>query len=69
MTNLYRRGVAEGVFRTFPPGLAGMLIQDSIMAGARLLISGPVDGDVGSVATAVKEFLLAGFGADSDRGV
>ncbi|MDX1468841.1 MAG: TetR/AcrR family transcriptional regulator [Acidimicrobiia bacterium] len=63
MTDLYRSGVAEGSFRPFPPGLAGMLIQDSIMAGARLIISSRSHRpDVAAITEAVKSFLLAGLG-------
>lgn len=65
MTALYQSGVAEGSFKPFPPGLAGMLIQDSIMAGARLLISGRSRiPDVPAITEAVKSFLLAGLAAD-----
>lgn len=65
MTALYRRGVAEGRFRAFPPGLAGLLIQDSIMAGARLIISGrSPTPDVPAITEGVKSFLLAGLAAE-----
>ena len=66
MTALYENGVAEGMFRQFPPGLAGMLIQDSIMAGARLLISSRAPRpDVRAITEAVKSFLLAGLAGDT----
>lgn len=64
MADLYRAGVADGVFRALPPGLAGMLIQDSIMAGARLLIAAGDVVDVGEVTAAVKVFLVLGLGSE-----
>lgn len=57
---LYGRGVGEGVFRAMPPVVAGRLIQDVLMAGARLLITGAAPRDV--VALHVREFLLGGLG-------
>lgn len=64
MTRLYRAGVADGTFKDFPPGLAGMLIQDSIMAAARLVIaSGGRGPEVTEVAAAARRFLIAGLRA------
>jgi AcrR family transcriptional regulator len=59
MTSLYTLGVKEGVFRPMPPRVAGRLIQDTIMSGARLLIADP--GDMASVVAHVREFLLGGI--------
>jgi AcrR family transcriptional regulator len=59
MTNLYVRGVDEGEFRAMPPRVAGRLIQDTIMSGARLLIADP--GDMDAVVGHVRDFLLGGL--------
>jgi AcrR family transcriptional regulator len=59
MTSLYVLGVEEGVFRPMPPRVAGRLIQDTIMSGARLLIADP--GDMGAVVAQVRDFLLGGL--------
>lgn len=63
MTDLYRQGVEEGVFRALPRRLAGMLIQESIMTGARVVMSGP--HDVMKVTDGVRDFLIAGLAGDS----
>lgn len=57
---LYSEGVEEGTFDPLPPALAGRLIQDTIMSGARVLIDG--SADPGDVTNAVKRFLLRGLG-------
>jgi AcrR family transcriptional regulator len=60
MTTIYVRGVEEGEFRAMPPRVAGRLIQDTIMSGARLLIVDPEDMVV--VVGHVRDFLLGGLG-------
>jgi AcrR family transcriptional regulator len=57
---LYGRGVREGVFRPMPPAVAGRLIQDVLMAGARLLITRSASQE--DVARHVRDFLLGGLG-------
>lgn len=64
MTDLYRRGVEEGYFRSLPGRLAGMLIQDSIMSAARLLIADP-GSSVTDVTSGLRDFLLAGLRASA----
>ncbi len=65
MTDLYLQGVSEGVFRSMPPHVAGRLIQDTIMSGARLLIADP--SGVESVVGHVREFLLGGLAVLTPR--
>jgi AcrR family transcriptional regulator len=60
MTRVYSLGVGEGVFRAMPPAVAGRLIQDTIMSGARLLISGAADVD--QAVAEVRLFLMGGLG-------
>ena len=59
MTSIYALGVEEGVFRAMPARVAGRLIQDTIMSGARLLIADP--GDMASVVAHVRDFLIGGL--------
>jgi AcrR family transcriptional regulator len=61
MARLYARGVTEGVFREMPPRLAGRLIQDIIMSGARSLIELD-EPETGQVLRSLREFLLGGLG-------
>ena len=64
MADLYRRGVTEGLFTPLPPRLAGILIQDTIMSGAKLLIADRLEGQrLDEVVRGVKDFLLAGLGS------
>lgn len=64
MADLYRSGVTEGLFTSLPPGLAGILIQDTIMSGAKLLIADRFEGQrLDEVVRGVKDFLLAGLGS------
>lgn len=60
MATLYSEGVEEGIFDPLPSALAGRLIQDTIMSGARVLIDGSADPE--EVTNAVKRFLLRGLG-------
>ena len=64
MASLYMEGVRLGVFSSMPAALAGRLIQDTIMAGARVLIA---DGEtdetsLAEVTLGVRMFLLGGLG-------
>jgi AcrR family transcriptional regulator len=59
MTGLYLAGVRSGAFRDMPPAVAGRLIQDTIMSGARLLISGSAGVD--EVVGHTRRFLLGGL--------
>ncbi len=60
MTGLYRLGVEGGVFRAMPATIAGRLIQDTVMSGARLLISGTAGLE--EVVVHVRRYLLGGLG-------
>jgi AcrR family transcriptional regulator len=70
MANLYMRGVEQGLFNAMPPVLAGRLIQDTIMAGAQVLIDAGDTTAPQSVTSGVKQFLLGGLGysASADEG-
>lgn len=63
MADLYRQGVIAGQFGTFSPALAGGLIQDTIMSGARVLIEGR--DSLEAVIEGVKSYLLGGLGHQS----
>ncbi len=60
LTGLYLEGAKLGLFRTMPVVIAGRLIQDTVMSGARLLILGAADLD--EVVVHVRRFLLGGLG-------
>lgn len=60
LTGLYLEGAKLGLFRTMPVVIAGRLIQDTVMSGARLLILGAADID--EVVVHVRRFLLGGLG-------
>ena len=60
MAGLYARGVAEGVFRSIPPFLAGRFIQDTIMSAAKALIDDTSRAEV--VTDELEKFLLGGLG-------
>ncbi len=64
--SIYLTGVEEGVFRGMPPYLAGRLIQDTIMSGARALIHD--DTRRQEVTEGVEAFLLGGLGAPAEPG-
>jgi AcrR family transcriptional regulator len=63
MASLYMKGVEDGVFRPMPPAIAGRLIQDTIMSGAKILISGAAS--VEETTDAVRRYLLGGLGHGS----
>ena len=60
LTGLYLEGANLGLFRSMPAVIAGRLIQDTVMSGARLLILGAADLD--EVVVHVRRFLLGGLG-------
>lgn len=61
----YRRGAAEGSFRSMPIDVATRLIYDVIMAAGRVLMSSTDPKQrVHEVADAVSEFLVAGLTND-----
>jgi AcrR family transcriptional regulator len=62
MARLYREGAEQGLFDPLPPRLAGRLIQDTIMSGARTLIDAGPDADSESVTDGLERFLLGGLG-------
>ena len=62
MMSLYREGVGQGIFRRMPPDLAGRLMNDTMMAAAKVLISAPNPTERLDEVTAVTgEYLLAGL--------
>lgn len=64
MANLYMQGVEQGLFDAMPPELAGQLIQDTIMSGARVLIAGGPNDEksLAEITLGVRRFLLGGLG-------
>jgi AcrR family transcriptional regulator len=60
LMSLYMQGVKNGVFRSIPAAVAGRLIQDTVMSGARVVMSGAEDAAV--TTAAVRRFLLGGLG-------
>ncbi len=60
MTGLYLEAVEAGQFRAMPVGIAGRLIQDTVMSGAKILMSGAAD--TATTTRAVRTFLLGGLG-------
>ncbi|MGB7860227.1 MAG: TetR/AcrR family transcriptional regulator [Acidimicrobiia bacterium] len=62
MAGLYMEGVASGIFLAMAPQLAGRLIQDTIMSGAKVLISNS-GIDPASVTESLRTFLLGGLGS------
>lgn len=63
-SRLYAAAVEAGELRDAPPDLAGRLIQDSIMAAAKVLMELPEPkARLHEVADGLVEFLLHGLGA------
>lgn len=60
LTRVYAQGVEQGIFRPMPPQVAGRLIGDTLMAGARLLIDRAATRE--EVAHHIRNFLLSGLG-------
>lgn len=65
MADIYMSGVAQNVFRSMPPYLAGRFIQDTIMSAARTLIEDPTRKEV--VTSELQRFLLGGLGIHGRR--
>ena len=62
MMSLYREGVDQGIFRPMAPDLAGRLMNDTMMAAAKVLISAPDPTErLDEVTAATGEYLLAGL--------
>lgn len=66
LTELYARGVDQGVFRRLPPELAAGLIQDTIMSAARVLIQS--EADIEEVTEGLRSFLLGGLATGPSAG-
>jgi AcrR family transcriptional regulator len=65
MVGLYFEGVESGEFRSMPPGLAGRLIQDTIMSAAKSVISvGDPQERIGPVTRHLQLFLIGGLSFD-----
>jgi AcrR family transcriptional regulator len=62
--NVYRAGVVSGVFRRYPPRLAGRMIEQMIMTGGQVVMDSddPV-GQVDSIAQDTASLLVAAFRA------
>lgn len=60
LMSLYMEGVRTGLLRAMPPHIAGRLIGDTVMSGARLLIDRVASRE--EVAQQVRSFLLGGLG-------
>lgn len=66
MIEAYRDGVAQGVFRSVPPDIAGRLIHDTIMSAARVLIDAADPQErIDEVEREMTAFLLGGLAAPS----
>lgn len=64
----YQFGVAEGEFRSLDPMLAGRLIQDSIMAASKTILSSPDPlTSAPRIVDDLTRFLLAGLRIGSAR--
>lgn len=59
-TDIYRAGVSQGSFRSLPPQLAGRLIEQTVMTGARVVMaSEDPKQDVHEVAEETARFLVS----------
>jgi AcrR family transcriptional regulator len=63
--SVYRMGVMSGVFRSYPPRLAGRMIEQIIMTGGKVVMDSvdPV-GQVDSIAEDTASLLVAAFRSD-----
>ena len=63
--SVYRAGVMSGVFRMYPPRLAGRMIEQMIMTGGKVVMDSddPV-GQVDSIAQDTASLLVAAFRTD-----
>jgi AcrR family transcriptional regulator len=63
--NVYRSGVMSGVFRSYPPRLAGRMIEQIIMTGGKVVMdSDDPQGQVDAIAKDTASLLVAAFRAD-----
>ena len=63
LVGIYMEGVARGVFVEMAPDLAGRLIHEAIMAGARTIIASPDPVErVAETTASVRRYLLGGLG-------
>lgn len=68
ITGIYRDGVSQGLLRPMAPDLAGRLINDVILAAAKVLIAAPDPGNrFEEVAGAMSSFLLNGLAGTRDN--
>lgn len=63
--SVYRAGVMSGVFRSYPPRLAGRMIESIIMTGGKVVMDSddPV-GEVDAIAEDTASLLVAAFKPD-----
>jgi AcrR family transcriptional regulator len=63
--NVYRSGVMSGVFRSYPPRLAGRMIEQMIMTGGKVVMdSDDPQGQVDEIARDTASLLVAAFRSD-----
>jgi len=63
--NVYRTGVMSGVFRSYPPRLAGKMIEQIIMTGGKVVMdSDDPQGQVDAIAQDTASLLVAAFASD-----
>ena len=63
--NVYRSGVMSGVFRSYPPRLAGRMIEQIIMTGGKVVMdSDDPQGQVDEIARDTASLLVAAFRSD-----
>jgi AcrR family transcriptional regulator len=63
--NVYRAGVMSGLFRSYPPRLAGRMIEQIIMTGGKVVMdSDDPQGQVDSIAEDTASLLVAAFRAE-----
>jgi AcrR family transcriptional regulator len=61
---IYRAGMADGVFRQLPRPLLGKLLQETMMSGGRVVMDLPKPGQhVHEIAEATADFLVDGLRA------
>ena len=64
MVGIYLEGVQAGLFRPMAPDIAGRLMNEVILAAAKILIGAPDPASrLNEVTTAMTAFLMAGLGA------
>lgn len=69
MVGMYLEGVGQGIFRPMAPDVAGRLMNEVIMAAAKVLIGAPEPhARLEEVTTAMTEFLMGGLAERLDPG-